>query len=101
MTLWTYRRSFTCRGEAYTVLIETGFKSWRSRLMRGAQELARDETLVIGAALDYRNHRLRRALPDGAQLEVETGYISWWSTGIAVRVDGVLVHESHPGRALM
>jgi intracellular septation protein A len=101
MNVWTYRRPFSVQGEAFTVLIETGFTSWRSRLIRGAQELARDETRVIGASLDYRNHRLRLALPDGAQLEVETGYVSWWSAGIAVRVNGVLVHESHPGRALM
>ena len=101
MTLWTYRRPFTYRGEAYTALIETGIKSWRSRLMRGAQELTRDETAVIGASLDYRNHRLRYELPDGAQLEVETGFISWWNTGIAVRVNGVLVHESHPGSTIM
>ena len=93
MTLWTYRRPFTYRGEAYTALIETGIKSWRSRLMRGAQELTRDETAVIGASLDYRNHRLRYELPDGAQLEVETGFISWWNTGIAVRVN----RSSHSG----
>ena len=101
MNVWTYRRPFSVQGEAFTVLIETGFKSWRSRLMRRAQELVRDETAVIGASLDYRNHRLRHVLPDGAQLEVETGYINWWNTGIAVRVNGVLVHESHPGRTLM
>jgi intracellular septation protein A len=101
MNVWTYRRPFSVQGEAFTVLIETGFKGWRSRLMRGPQELARDETAVMGAALDYRNHRLKQELPDGAQLEVETGYINWWNTGIAVRVNGVLVHESHPGRTIM
>lgn len=100
MNVWTYRRPFSVQGEAFTVLIETGFKSWRSRLMRGTQELARDETAVMGAALDYRNHRLRHILSDGSQLEVETGYISWWSTGIAVRVNGALVYESHPGRTI-
>ncbi len=83
------------------MLIETGLKGWRSRLMRGAQELARDETAVMGAAVDYRNHRLRHTLPDGTQLELETGYISCWNTGIAVRVNSVLVHESHPGREII
>ena len=101
MNVWTYRRPFSVQGETFTVLIETGFKSWRSRLMRGAQELARDETAVLGAGVDYRNHRLRHTLPDGAQLEVETGYVSLWNTGIAVRVNGVLVHESHPGREII
>ena len=101
MNVWTYRRPFTVQGEAFTVLIETGFKSWRSRLMHGPQELTRDETTILGASLDYRNHRLRQVLPSGAQLEVETGYINWWNTGIAVRVNGVLVHESHPGRTIL
>ena len=98
MNVWTYRRPFSVQGQAFTVLIETGFKSWRSRLMRGPQELARDETAVT--ALDTRNHRLRHILPDGSHLEVETGGIQWWSAGIAVRVNGALVHESHPGRTI-
>ena len=76
MNVWTYRRPFTVQGEAFTVLIETGFKSWRSRLMRGPQELTRDETTILGASLDYRNHRLRQVLPDGAQLEVCLLYTS-------------------------
>jgi intracellular septation protein A len=101
MNAWTYRRSFSAQGETFTVLIETGLKGWRSRLMRGARELARDETAVLEAAVDYRNHRLRHTLPDGAQLEVEAGYVSLWSTGIAVRVNSVLVHESHPGREII
>ena len=100
MTVWTYRRPFSVQGEAFTVLIEMGLKGWRSRLMRGAEELSRDENDVIGACADYRNHRLRHVLPCGAQLEVETGPINWWSAGIAVRVNGELVHESHPGRAI-
>jgi len=100
MNLWTYRRAFTLQGEAYTVLIEIGLSSWRSRLMRGVQELARDTTAEAGFSMDFRNHRMRHTLADGSQMEVETGYISLWNTGIAVRVDGQLVHESHPGRTI-
>lgn len=39
-------------------------------------------------------------LPDGSGLDVEAGYISALNTGIAVRHDGELVHESHPGRTI-
>lgn len=100
MSLWTYRRPFTVEGEAFTVLVETGFKSLRSRLLRGQQELARDETQIALGEVDYRNHVLRHTLAGGSRLEVESGYVSLWSAGIAVRVNGQLVHESHPGRAI-
>ena len=100
MNLWTYRRPFTVHGEALVVLIETGLTRLRSRLLRGQQELARDETTISPGAADYRNHVLRHTLADGSRLEVETGYVSWWSAGIAVRVEGRTVHESHPGRTL-
>src|SRR5690606_5197507 len=40
------------------------------------------------------------SLPDGSQLEVEAGYVSSWSIGIAARLDGELIHESHPGRTI-
>jgi intracellular septation protein A len=100
MTVWTYRRPFTVRGEAFIVLTEVGLKGWRSRLMRGREELARDESVVMGACADYRKHRLLHVLSCGAQLEVETGPINWWSAGIAARVNGELVHASHPGRSI-
>jgi hypothetical protein len=31
---------------------------------------------------------------------VELGYINWLTVGIAVRSEGVLLHESHPGRRI-
>jgi hypothetical protein len=96
MNLWTYRRPFTVQGETFVVLIETGFTSLRSRLLRGQQELARDQTTLSPSEADYRNHVLHHTLADGSRLEVETGYVSLWSAGIAVRVDGRTVHESHP-----
>jgi intracellular septation protein A len=100
MRLWTYRRPFTVHGEAFVVLVETGFTSLCSRLMRGQQELARDQTTISPGAAEYRNHLLRHTLRDGSTLEVESGYVSWWSAGISVRVNGQAVHESHPGRTI-
>lgn len=101
MNIWTYRRPFSAQGENFIVLIEAGFTGWRSRLMIGHQELVRDETILLGTAFDCRNHRLCHRLPDGSQLEVEIGYLNWFNTGIRVSINGILVHESHPGREIL
>lgn len=98
MTLWTYRRRFGLDDRRYCVEIATGFSRVSSRLVLDGRVLAEDSTWVAGG--DYRNHRLHLALPDGRALEVEVGPAAWYSFGIAVRVDGQVVHESHPGRAL-
>ena len=101
MNIWTYRRAFSAQGEAFIVQIEAGITGWRSRLMIGHQELVRDETILLGAAFDCRNHRLCHTLPDGSKLEVEIGYLNWFNTGIRVCISGALVHESHPGRDIL
>jgi intracellular septation protein A len=69
--------------------------------MIGHQELVRDETILLGAAFDFRNHRLCHTLQDGSKLEVEIGYLNWYNTGIRVSISGTLVHESHPGRDIL
>jgi len=99
MTLWTYVRRFTYAGVAYQVDIRVGLKTIESRLRRGELELARDFTDVM-ATDGQRNHRLVYPLDDGRLMEVEAGYINWVNTAIRVCVDGQLVHESHPGRAI-
>ena len=101
MNIWTYRRAFSAQGEAFIVQIEAGITGWRSRLMIGHQELVRDETILLGAAFDCRNHRLCHTLPDGSKHEVEIGYLNWFNTGIRVCISGALVHESHPGRDIL
>ena len=101
MNIWTYRRAFSAQGEAFIVQIEAGITGWRSRLMIGHLELVRDETILLGAAFDCRNHRLCHTLPDGSKLEVEIGYLNWFNTGIRVCISGALVHESHPGRDIL
>lgn len=100
MKLWTYCRNFTVNGQPFQVNIETGLTHLRSVLLRDGQTLAQDGTALSGTLADHRNHRLQAVLPGGALLEVEAGYAGWWTTAIAVRVDGVLVHESHPGRTI-
>ena len=101
MNVWTYRRPFSAQGEVFIVQIEAGIAGWRSRLMIGHQELVRDETILLGAAFDCRNHRLCHTLQDGSKLEVEIGYLNWFNTGIRVSISGTLVHESHPGRDIL
>jgi intracellular septation protein A len=39
-------------------------------------------------------------LPDGRTAQVEAGYIDWIRVGISVRIDDVLVYESHPGKRI-
>lgn len=100
MNLWTYHRPFSVAGQSCVVRIQAGLTRIRSLLLRDGQVLAEDSTHITGAAADYRNHRLRTVLPDGTVLEIEAGYVSWWTMAIAVRLDGRLVHESHPGRTI-
>lgn len=99
MKLWTYRFPFRLGADDYVVEMPVGFKTIETRLMHGAEELARDFTDVMQPG-GTRNHQLRCTLADGRQFEVEAGYIDWRRAAIAVRVDGLLVHESHPGKQI-
>lgn len=98
--LWLYKRRFDL-GVAHEcwVLLDCRTTGMASRLIVDGTELAADWTPATGADA-VRNHRLEALLPDGSRLEVEAGYVSWWNVGIAVRVDGALVHESHPDRRI-
>ena len=66
----------------------------------GGHELAREQTRLVNATADWRNHLMSHSLPNGSVIEVECGWVDAWNVGIAVRVDGVLVSESHPGKPL-
>ena len=100
MGILTDHRPFTVRGESFLVVVGPGITTWRSRLLSGRRELAREQTRLVDAAADWRNHRMSHPLPDGSVVEVECGWVDAWTVGIAVRVDGALVHESHPGKSL-
>ncbi len=75
------------------------FSGIESALSIDGAIVAMDSTPASGRDA-IRNHRLGGALPDGSAIEVEAGYIGWISIGIAVRREGRLVHESHPGRRI-
>ncbi|WP_300973209.1 septation protein IspZ [Sphingomonas sp. LHG3406-1] len=98
--LWLYKRPFSI-GVAHEcwVLVESRMSGLVSRLIVDGEEVASDFTPVSGAEA-IRNHRLTHRLPDGRRLEIEAGYINWYNVGIAARVDGTLVHESHPGKRI-
>lgn len=96
----TYRRPFVVDGQAFEVVSRVGMKRFASRLLQAGVAIDADETELAGARSDLRNHRLRHVLADGRQVEVEVGFRGWWTVGIVVRVDGTLVHESHPGQRI-
>lgn len=99
LTLWRYRRAFRLGSVR-------GLVTLRSRIDGLASELRLDDRVVavdhtpLGGTEALRNHLLVATLPDGARLEIEAGWISAFNTGLTVRKDGVLVHQSHPGRTI-
>ncbi len=97
--MWLYKRPFRVGSHEGLVLLDARTSGTFSQLWLDGEQLAADFTPASGAD-GVRNHRLLASLPDGRELDVEAGYISWVNMGIAVRVDGELVHESHPGRRI-
>jgi intracellular septation protein A len=98
-TIWTYRFAFRLGDDDYLVEMPVGLTTITTRLLRRGTELARDFTDVMQPD-GQRNHHLRCRLDDGHELDVEAGYIDWLRAAIAVRLDGVLVYESRPGREI-
>lgn len=94
-----YRRRFVLDGVPCEVVIRAEFEGLRSELLVAGMSQASDFTPALGPDA-VRNHRLAGLLPSGEQFEVEAGYVSVTNVGIAVRQDGLLVHESHPGKTI-
>ena len=98
--MWLYKRPFDLGVQhECIVLIDSRMSGMFTQLWVDGTLLAEDRTPVTGPEA-VRNHRLSGSLADGRRIEVEAGYINWWNAGIAVRVEGELVHESHPGRRI-
>ncbi len=96
---YPYRRQFEVAGRRGEFVLRSGLRGNRSELLLDGEVVAGDFTPAMGVE-GTRNHHLAASLPDGRQVELEAGYINWYNIGIAVRVDGELVHESHPGRRI-
>lgn len=99
IALWRYRRKFQAGGIRGLVIVRASTAGLLSELHLNDLVVATDVTPLVGPDA-VRNHLLRIPLADGSTLEVEVGYVSAVNVGIAVRQDGVLVHESHPGRKI-
>lgn len=97
--LWRYKRPFAIDGRPADVILASGTRGLESLLLVGGVEQSRDFTPATGPE-SIRNHRHQLTLDDGRMLEVEAGYFSWTNVAIAVRIDGALVHESHPGKVI-
>ncbi len=98
-TFARYRRPFTVGGMPCEVVIRAKADGLHSELHVAGMTQASDYTPATGPEA-VRNHRLAGLLPNGETFDVEAGYISWVSVGIAVRQGGQIVHESHPGRTI-
>lgn len=99
LAFWTYRLRFKVGDTEALVTIRSGINGNGSQLTVDGQLIAEDFTPISGPE-SVNNHDLRGTLSDGRVIEVEAGYINMVSFGIAARVDGLLVHESHPGRKI-
>lgn len=99
MTLAVYKRPFEAGGHKALVTLRARMDGLHSELAIDGQVVATDHTPAIGPEA-VRNHRLTAVLGNGRILDVEAGYISWLSVGIAVTIDGARTHESHPGKRI-
>ena len=97
LTWWRYpTRRFSVDGLVVAVRSFAKTDGLYSSLELLDVEQTHDVTPLYGKDA-VRNHQLSCKLPDGRVLEVELGYIGMWTTGIVARMDGVVIHESHPG----
>lgn len=98
--IWLYKRPFALGLQEGLVLLDSRTSGIFSSLWVDGDCVAEDFTPAIGPE-SVRNHQLSTVLGDGRKVQVEAGYNSWLNTGIAVRVNGALVHESHPGKEIV
>jgi intracellular septation protein A len=99
LTLARYRRRFVLDGVPCEVVVRIELDGLHSELSVAGMAQASDFSPTMGPDA-IRNHRLCGLLPSGERFEVEAGYISWTNVGIAVRREGQVVHQSHPGKAI-
>lgn len=97
-TWWRYpTRRFSIDGLSFAVSSRARSDGLHSMLTMLGVEQANDVTPLLGPE-SVRNHSLAAKLPDGRELEIDFGYMGWWSTGLVARLNGEIVYESHKGR---
>jgi intracellular septation protein A len=99
MKLWTYKRAFQIDDIKGVVHTTATLKDLSSTLFLSGAAVARDTFAPHGVRV-LRNNHLIHTLADGRVLTVEAGYVGWWKTQIAVRVNDVLRYESQPGAVI-
>ena len=98
-TWWWYpKRRFEIDGHPFVTTCVARTDGLHSALSLRDTVMAADATPLFGPDA-VRNHHLATTFPDGRALDVELGYIGIWTTGIVARLDGRIVHESHPGQS--
>jgi len=101
---WTYRFRFSLSdGREGQVNVPTGFKGFASSLRIDGIEVANAFTPLSLSNLSddlAKPHLLEARLNPSETLRVEVGYLTALKMGIRVFLNGALIHESHPGKAL-
>jgi len=97
MRTWSYSRPFKFHGHNCEVKVTLTQSETISSLFI-------DDFLVDERSIKYSDGLITFIHPlqtsSGFEAEVESGYFNWRNIGIAVRENGRLVHESHPGENL-
>ena len=97
MQIWSYSRPFKFHGHSCEVKVTLTQSETISSLFI-------DDLLFDEQSIKYSDGIITFAHPfqtsSGLEAEVESGYFNWRNIGIAVRENGSLVHESHPGENL-
>lgn len=97
--MYTYRRPFRLEDRKGEVRCHYTLKQATTTLWLDGVERDRSVVALTGEAA-MENFHVSTVLEDGRSLSAEMGPINWLSLGAIVRLDGVVIHESHPGRPL-
>lgn len=97
--MYTYRRPFRLEDRKGEVRCHYTLRQATTTLWLDGVERDRVVVSLSGpTAMD--NFHVATVLEDGRTLSAEMGPINWLSLGAIVRLDGAVIHESHPGRPL-
>lgn len=99
MTMAVYKRRFDAGGTPARVTMRSRLTGLYSEMVLGGEVVATDYTPATGPDA-VRNHRLTATLRDGRVLDVDAGWVSSLTVGIAVTLDGQAIHQSHPGKRI-
>ena len=97
--VWTYRRAAMIDGHRVVTCYRTGVTSSRMTLSVD-DRLVAEHVVPAASVAAVKPMTLDHRLPDGRLLSVTGGMSGWWRWIVAVRLDGVILHQSHPGRAM-